>query len=212
MSEARWTPDDYMASSVPEGEFGQWMIDRFEVVEGSIGQLHYMLDGRDVPAGIYTRLVRRRASVKDEPITGPMSPWDTIVMSDTPAEFNDHQEFWGAVRLIRGHVLIHGLGLGCAVRMALQAGAEHVTVVELDQDVIDHVGPHLDAERVTIIQGDAYTYKHPAGSEWSVVWHDVWDELCTDNIAKMKTLHRKFGGRCEWQGSWSRSYLENRYG
>ena len=211
MSEAQWTPGIYRADSIPEGEFGQWMIDRFEVEEGGIGQLHYALHGRPVPGGTYTRLVRRRASVKDEPLKGPMSPWDTIVMSDTPAELDDHRYFWGAVRLLRGHVLVHGLGLGCAVRMALQAGAEHVTVVELDQDVIDHVAPHMDPERVTVIQGDAYTYKHPVGSQWTVVWHDVWDEICSDNIRMMTKLQRKFGGRCQWQGSWSRSYLENRY-
>ncbi len=133
-------------------------------------------------------------------------------MSDTPAEFQDHLSFWAAVRLRRGHVLIHGLGLGCAVRMALQAGAHHVTVVELDPDLIDHVGPHLDPERVRLIQGDAFTYRHPVGSGWSVVWHDIWDTLCTDNLPLMMTLHRKFGGRCGWQGSWSRGYLEDRRG
>ncbi len=208
MTETRWTPDIYRADAIPEGEFGSWKIERFKVEEDSIGRLHYALDGRDVPAGTYTRLVRRRT----ENGTGDVMPWDTLVMSDTPAEFNDHLSFWGAVRMAGGSVLIHGLGLGCAVRMALQAGAEHVTVVELDQDLIDHVGPHVDPDgddRVLIIQGDAYAYRHPAGSRWSCVWHDIWDTLCVDNIPEMTKLHRKFGGRCNWQGSWSRQYLES---
>ena len=208
MTEPRWTPDVYRADAIPEGEFGHWKIERFTVEEESFGRLHYALDGRDVPAGTYTRLVRRRT----ENGTGDAMPWDTLVMSDTPAEFQDHLSFWGAVRLRRGHVLIHGLGLGCAVRMALQAGAERVTVVELNPELIAHVTPHLDADRVTVLRGDVYDYRHPVGARWSVVWHDVWDTLCEGNLPLMTRLHRKFGGRCDWQGSWSRKYLEDRRG
>ncbi|KKN88165.1 hypothetical protein LCGC14_0252370 [marine sediment metagenome] len=95
---------------------------------------------------------------------------------------------------------------GRAVRMALQAGAERVTVVELDRDVIAHVAPYLDPRRVAVVQGDAFILRHPVGSRWSVVWH----ELCEDNLPLMTKLHRKFGGRCDWQGSWSREFLERR--
>lgn len=208
MTETRWMPEVYRANVIPEGEFGHWKVERFIVEEDSLGRLRYALDGRDVPAGTYTRLMRRRS----ENGHGDVMPWDTLVMSDTPAEFDDHRDFWGAVRFRRGHVLLHGLGLGCAVRMALHAGAERVTVVELDRDLIAHVAPHLDPQRVAVVQGDAFTLRHPVGSRWSVVWHDIWDELCTDNISKMTTLHRKFGSRCGWQGSWSREYLESRRG
>lgn len=38
------------------------------------------------------------------------------------------------------------------------------------------------------------------------VWHDVWDELCTDNLPQMHRLHR----RSDWRGSRSRSFLEYR--
>jgi spermidine synthase len=112
------------------------------------------------------------------------------------------------VRMFKGSVLIHGLGLGCAVRMALQAGAERVTVIELDQDVIDHVAPHLNDERVTIYQGDALTRRWPVGSTWTVVWHDIWDTICGENLPEMHRLHRSFGGRSLWQGSWARSTVE----
>lgn len=203
MTETGWTPKIYRADAIPEGEFGRWKIERFTVPKHDVAALRYEMDGRAVPAGTYTRLMRRRSENGGS--------LDTLVMSDTPAEFYDHMDFWGACRLIGGSVLIHGLGLGCAVRMALQAGAEYVTVVELDRELIDHVGPHVDTDdRVLIIQGDAYTYRHPAGSRWSVVWHDIWDTLCEDNLPLMTRLHRKFGGRCRWQGSWSREYLESR--
>ncbi len=192
-SDIRWTPELYRADKIPEGEFGPWKVDRFEVQEDDSGRLFYMLQGRDVPAGTYTRLWR--------------SP-RTVVMSDTPAEFDDHREFWSYVRWFGGSVLIHGLGLGCAVRMALQAGAERVTVIELDQDVIDHVAPHLNSNRVTIYQGDALTRKWPVGSRWTVVWHDIWDTICSDNLPEMHRLHRRFGGRSLWQGSWARSIVE----
>ena len=207
MTKPRWTPELYRADAIPEGEFGRWKVERFTVEEESLGRMHYALEGRDVPAGTYTRLVRRRS---ENGVTGDVALWDTLVMSDTPAELDDHMDFWGYVRLLRGHVLIHGLGLGCAVRMALQAGAERVTVVELDRDVIAHVAPYLDPRRVAVVQGDAFILRHPVGSRWSVVWHDVWDELCEDNLPLMTKLHRKFGGRCDWQGSWSREFLERR--
>ena len=194
MTESRWTPEVYQADMIPEGEFGCWKIERFTVAENAMGRVHYALQGRDVPAGTYTRLMRRQ----------------TVVMSDTPAELYDLRSFWSSVRILRGHVLLHGLGLGCAVRMALQAGAELVTVVELDRDLIAHVAPHLDLRHVAMVQGDAFTLRHPVGARWSVVWHDVWDDLCEDNLLQMTVLHRKFGGRCEWQGSWSKDYLTRR--
>jgi spermidine synthase len=91
---------------------------------------------------------------------------------------------------------------------------ESVTVVELQPDVIKLVGPWLEGiaakanKRLTIIQGDAFTWKPPKEQKWDIVWHDVWNEICTDNLPQMSKLHRRFGKRCSWQDSWSRELLQ----
>ena len=38
--------------------------------------------------------------------------------------------------------------------------------------------------------------------------HDIWDDICLDNLETMATLHRKYGRRCDWQGSWKRDWLK----
>lgn len=142
--------------------------------------------GRLVPKGRYLAL-RRNGS---------------IIMSDTPDELRDLREFRYQAT---GAVLINGLGLGIATCMALgKPEVTSVTVIELSQDVINLVAPHIIDSRLTIIQADAYTYLPKKGTKFDVVWHDIWDTICADNLEGMKRLHRKYGKRATWQGSWCR--------
>lgn len=125
-------------------------------------------------------------------------------MSDTPAELRDLDDFRLSIHP-GSTVLLHGLGLGCALHMAFVRGAENVTVVEKDTDVIALVGAHWKdryGSRLTIIEGDALTWKPPKSAHWNVVWHDIWPDICSDNIHQMMILHRRFGRRSDWQGSW----------
>jgi spermidine synthase len=133
-------------------------------------------------------------------------------MSDTEAEIRDHLTI---IYKAKGHVLIHGLGIGMVARTCLlKPEVASVTVVELQLDVIKLVGPWLEDiaakanKRLTIIQGDAFTWKPPKEQKWDIVWHDVWNEICTDNLPQMSKLHRRFGKRCIWQDSWSRGLLQ----
>ena len=57
-------------------------------------------------------------------------------------------------------------------------------------------------------QADALEYKPPRGEQYDVVWHDIWPNICTDNLPEMHKLHRKYGRRCNWQGSWCRAEHE----
>lgn len=129
----------------------------------------------------------------------------TLMMSDTPKEYYDHVGlFWRA----RGRVLVHGLGLGCALHVLLRKpGVDHVTVVEKEPDVIALVGrvftSRFPKRRLTIIEGDAFTWKPKRGECWDVVWHDIWPAICADNLAQMATLNRRFGRRAKWQQCWS---------
>lgn len=131
-----------------------------------------------------------------------------IVMSDTPDEMRDHYHaFWKA----KGHVLINGLGLGMVLGAILRKPeVEHVTVIEIDPDVIDLVGPHYACGRLTIINVDAFEYVPPKGARFGAAWHDIWDDYCADNLPEMTRLKRRYGRRADWQGCWSESHFRRR--
>lgn len=141
-----------------------------------------------VPAGRYTRLL----------INGK------LVMSDTPKEMSDH---WDLFRAASGHVLLNGLGLGCCLNVVRHAAeVTGVTVIEKNADVIGLVASRFPG--VEIIHGDALTWQPPKGKRYGAVWHDIWSDICEDNLAQMHALHRKYGRRTDWQGSWSRGQIE----
>jgi spermidine synthase len=179
---------------VPEGTSGDWAVERFTVTEEDERRQRMRIFssmGRFVPAGTYTRLTRN----------------GHVVMSDTPDEIRDHAE---AIYQASGSCLIHGLGLGVVIE-AIKDKADHITVVEISEDVIKLVGPHYEAklgDRLTIIHGDALTWAPPHGVRYNMVWHDIWDNICSDNLPEMKRLHRRYGRRTDWQGSWARHLCE----
>ncbi len=180
---------------IPEGSAGAWVVQRFEISEDDIRfeNMRMAFKGmghRALRAGTYTRLMRGR----------------TVVMSDTPGEMRDH---WAPIRYATGSVLLNGLGIGMVLRNVLAKDCvTDVTVIELSADVISLVGPHYDDPRVTIIQADAMTWKPPKGKKYDVVWHDIWDDICTDNLPDMHKLHRRYGRIAGWQGSWCRAECE----
>lgn len=177
-------------STIPEGVAGDWRVERFTISEQEavFAMLRY---GRRAPSpGTYTRLVRGQI----------------VVMSDTRAEIGDHAFM---IWMARGSVLVNGLGLGYCVAAALaKSSVTDVTVIERSSDVISLVAPSLQDERLTIIQADALTWRPPKGKRYGVVWHDIWDHICEDNLPEMHTLHRRYGRRCDWQGSWCRAECE----
>lgn len=183
---------------VPEGISGAWKIQRFTIQTGSDELFSHSLRGRGVSPGTYTRITRN----------------GRVVMSDTDAEVRDHSKFIWKARRGGGRVLIHGLGIGMCLNAILSGDSQvkHVLVIEQSPDVIKLVASHyikkFGAERVEIREGDAYTWKPEKGQRWTHVWHDIWDDLCTDNLPLMTRLHRRFGKRCDWQGSWGRELLE----
>lgn len=180
--------------TVPEGVSGAWRIERFTVSEEAAGlanvRMMFKPGGRRCRPGTYTRLTRD----------------GYLVMSDTPDEKRDHYWF---VRQATGRVLINGLGLGMVLGAVLRKpDVEHVTVVEQSPDVIALVAPHYASGRVTVVCADALTWQPPKGERYGAVWHDIWDDICEDNLPDMKRLHRRYGRRTRWQGSWARELCE----
>lgn len=175
---------------VPEGSSGAWQVSRFTLSreQSDVERIRAIVSGgRGVPEGTYTRLTRH----------------GHVVMSDTPDEMRDHRE---PVRHARGHILINGLGLGMVLQACLdKPEVEHATVIDASADVIALVAPHYQArygDRLTIIHADAFTWQPPKNTHYAMVWHDIWDDLCTDNLPEMARLKRKYGRRADWQDCW----------
>lgn len=189
---------DSMTVTVPEGVHGDVAVERFTVEADAIENIRLSFSGRGCRPGTYTRMTRK----------------GRLWMSDTSAEKRDHSIIAGVcARPETRRVLVNGLGLGMIVQSALQNPAvEHIDVVEIDPDVIALVGPHYEASgRVTIHQADAYEQCRawPKGTTWDAAWHDIWPDLCVDNLEEMAKLHRSYGRRVGWQGSWGKGLLES---
>jgi hypothetical protein len=177
---------------VPDGESGDWKVTTFTVNDEeakrfNLANLFGGVHGRDIKPGTYKKLTCKGRG---------------IIMSNTPAEIRDHNYF---IYKATGSVLINGLGLGVVLKAILaKPEVTSVTVIEKEEDVIKLVAPYYTDPRVTIIHADAYEWKPAKGIKYDYVWHDVWDNICTDNLEGMGKLHRKYGRRTAWQDSWSR--------
>jgi hypothetical protein len=185
--------------TIPPCEHGDLKIEMLNLTEEDLGPFggvgfHEYAMGRSIPPGEYRRLTKR----------------GSVWMSDTPAEIRDHMS--AIVEIGRGAttVLINGLGLGMVVQVAILAETvTHVTVVEKNPDVIALVGDHYakmavdNGVTLMIVEADALTWQPPKGSRYDVVWHDIWPSICEDNLPEMATLHRRYGRRAGWQGSWA---------
>jgi hypothetical protein len=184
-----------MTVTVPEGVCGALRVERFEAIRHSAESIRLESHGRPCAPGTYTRLMEGRR----------------LWMSDTDAEKRDHLDALLEVRRTEARrVLINGLGLGMVLAGVLSYGhVEHVDVVEKDARVIELVGPHYAGPRVSVHHADAYEQARqwPPGTTWDVAWHDIWPDLCTDNLKGMARLHRSYGRRVQWQGSWGRDLL-----
>ena len=181
---------------LPTGKSNNWSIEQFEVTEdqAAIERIRSMFNGgRGVPPGKYTALKRNGQTI----------------MSDTPDEIRDHLSI---IRNARDHVLINGLGIGMVLKACLDnESVNHVTVIENSLDVIHLVGKYYEdryGDKLTIIFDDAFDYKPPVNIQYGAIWHDIWDNICTDNLPEMHKLHRKYGRRTDWQGSWCRNMCE----
>lgn len=177
---------------VPEGKSGDWEVAKFTVTEDDHLYLHYASQGRPVPAGTYTGLMKK----------GEFDP----IMSDTPAEIEDHLDF---IYRATGQVLLNGLGLGIVLKAILsKPEVIHVDVVELEQDVINLVWPtYQDSNRATIHHADAFTIQWPKDKHWDCAWHDIWPSICTDNLPEIAKLKHKYAHKVKYQKAWVEDLL-----
>ncbi len=173
--------------NVPEGRNGPWRVEKFVIPEHDIRGIVYALHGRPVQPGTFTRLMK----------DGARDP----MMSDTPAEISDLLDF---IYKAHGRVLINGLGIGVVLKALLKKPeVTHIDVVELEQDIIDLVWPtYNDGTRLTLHHANAFTIEWPVGTTWDCAWHDIWADICTDNLKEITQLKRKYARRVRYQRAW----------
>ena len=193
---------DKIDIDVPNGTSGVWSISTFTVTEEDErwemvrAAASSSSRGRYVSAGTYKALKRG----------------GHIIMSNTPDEIRDHRYFFSRAK---GKVLINGLGLGMALKAILNKVDDkgvpvvsHIFVVEKSEDVLRLVQPTYESDlRVRFFNDDALDFEC-RGEKFDLVWHDIFDDICADNLPIMHKLHRKYGGKTGWQGSWCRERCE----
>ncbi|HYH23554.1 MAG TPA: hypothetical protein VD995_33465 [Azospirillum sp.] len=113
-------------------------------------------------------------------------------MSSTPME-HESQEI--GVRAAAGHTVVMGMGMGwAAANIALNPAVTRVTVVDLDQEVIDTIQaigvfeqlPAEAAAKVTIVHGDATAYVPDAPVD--TLFADIWRPINGDRIPEMHQM------------------------
>ncbi len=189
----------YIKSDLPEGQSGDWVLERFFVPEitPEQQQADCRPDWAKSPPGVYTRL----RQFHEDFMTDLFDEWSTQKIAMEQA-------------LERGgSVLTTGLGLGMLVESILRTpgcSVEKITVIEQSPDVIRLVAPHLQAkygERLEIINADAFCWQIPSNHKFSVVWHDIWPNPAAPQVAaEMTQLHQHYQKHCEWQGCWAREF------
>lgn len=183
-----------VAPLIPEGTSGDWKIERFTVPKRVNWQaVRLAMEGRPIEPGEYTRLMHR----------------DDVIMSDTPAEIRDHRFI---DEVMEGNLLIAGLGMGMITLRALRSPkVEHVTVVEIEQDVLNLTAPALlnkFPKKLTIIKGDIWQWLPDPGQKFAVGWFDIWPTLETRNLKEMGKLSRRFLKYVLLREFWGREFLQ----
>lgn len=140
----------------------------------------------------------------------------SLMMSDTQTERRTN---YGVVTQATGDVLIAGLGIGLIlVPILADPEVKSVTVVEKYRDVIDLVEPPLrklkGGKKLQVVEADIFTWEPPAGKKWDCIYFDIWPTICTENLAEMEKLHRRYArrktSRYAWMDSWERATLKRR--
>ena len=181
------------AVNIPEGVKGEYKIVKREIKPDLIQSLRMAREGRNYVPGTYTYLLKG----------------NVLMMSDTPDEKKDH---YSPVQKAEGNCLIVGLGIGMVLNaIALKPEVFHIDVVEISQEVLDLVSPHyneLYPGKITFHKASIFDWKPEKDIKYDVAWFDIWDTLDTDNLVEMATLHRRFGRKADWKGSWGKEFLK----
>jgi len=129
-------------------------------------------------------------------------------MSDSNMEIVSNQRF---ARKARGHVFVAGLGLGLVVQMLMQNyNIESITVMEVNQDVIDVVKPTLHPD-VVVLKGDVWEPSEvlEAQRQFDSLYFDVWSASGGDNhdeFKELRALYRPYRAKGSYATYWGEEW------
>ena len=125
-----------------------------------------------------------------------------VVMSNTKMEIDTNIDF---INRAEGSVLINGLGLGMVLKEILRKPeVTSIIIVEQSQDVANLVWPTYSSDpRLKLVIGSAFDYEPEAGARFNYVWHDIWSDICSENLKEMDFLRDKYRAVSDWQGCWA---------
>ncbi|MBQ9416115.1 MAG: hypothetical protein IJU20_04650 [Clostridia bacterium] len=185
----------YRCIRIPEASRGNWQL-RTQTLKPGEGficdDFKVFPDGRLVP----------QVGFFDEPFSYPAvlqngREWMTLMPNETVTSRE-------AVERSRGNVLTFGLGLGYFAYMAsIKPEVAHLTVVELDPDVIslfnEFILPQFPLrDKIEVIQSDAFDYaeKRMKKGQFDFVFADIWHDVGDgkDLYLRMKEVEKKFPG------------------
>lgn len=182
----------YKNISIPTIKIGhsELKYEKYKPFEGFVcNDIVRTEEGRQIPQiGFFDTEFRFPAVLEDNRI------WMTI----TPNEIKTMEE---AVNKATGNVLTFGLGLGYYAYMVSEKDdVESVTVVEINDDVIDLFNQHIlpqfnNRDKIKIIKADAFEYAQNNLSKgnydfvFTDLWHDVSDGI--DMYLKMKQYEKQ---------------------
>ena len=106
-----------------------------------------------------------------------------------------------------GHVLIGGLGLGilswlCASKPLVKT----VTVIELQQSVIDLIAPVIDHPKITIVQDDVWDYIGNTQEKYDFVSLDIWSDMGRAVLESFES--KRYAQRVLKRGGFVRTWLD----
>lgn len=174
----------------PNAESENWLIRTFEITRDNWQAI--MRDG--IPVGTYVSLNCKK------PVERGM--FNSCMMSNTPMELFTNQK---CLNNASGNVLIAGLGIGLLpASLADKESVTSITIIELEQEVIDLVEPLFranvkNADKIKIIKADAYDYPNQySGEPYDYVYLDIWPEFpgSENDLDMLETLIAKYVPIC----------------
>lgn len=203
---------DRMKVDIPVGELRGMKIDKFEVVYPEKWTKEHK-NRKDVMSPLQLSRMLVEGSAPEPGWYTRLTEAGRIWMSDTKSERRDHADPVSEMSHTNPErVLINGLGIGMGLSAALSFECvKHVDVVEIDDRVIDLVGPHYTKDsRVHIHQANAVDQmkKWTPGDRWDVAWTDIWPDLCVGNLPEMAKFSEFYGARCGFHGNWSEDRIK----
>ena len=110
-------------------------------------------------------------------------------------------------RSASGHVLIGGLGLGilawlCASKPVVQS----VTVVEIQQGVIDIVSPVVSNPKIAVVRGDAWEHIGKTPHKYDFIGLDTWPDVGSAVFEAGRS--KAYAGRALTRGGVVRTWLD----